>query len=51
MKQLFRIYLLVKLDDRKISIKKEKIFSYLIYNIISFSKMAGKTENKLNMNL
>ena len=38
------------------SMKKEKISSYLIYNIISFSKMATKTDfffrkNKLNMNL
>ena len=55
-KQLFRIYLPVKLTNRKISMKKEKISSYLIYNITSFSKIAGKIEfffrkSKLNMNL
>ena len=31
--------------DGKMSIKKEKFFSYLIYNIISLSKMAGKTNS------
>ena len=55
-KQLFRIHLPVKLTNRKISMKKEKISSYLIYNITSFSKIAGKIEfffrkSKLNMNL
>ena len=43
-KQLFRIYLPVKLVDGKMSMKKEEISSYLIYNIISFSKMAGKRD-------
>ena len=33
----------VKLADGKMSMKKEKNSSYLIYNIISFSKMEGKT--------
>ena len=55
-KQLFRIYLPIKLAEGKISMKKEKNSSKLIYNIASFSKMAGKTDfffrkNKLNMNL
>ena len=38
------MYLPVKLADGKISMKKEKSSLYLIYNIISFSKMAAKTE-------
>ena len=42
-KQLFRICLSVKLAYGRISIKKEKICSYLVY-IISLGKMAGKTE-------
>ena len=55
-KQLFRIYLPIKLAEGKISMKKEKNSSKLIYNIASFSKMAGKTDfffrkNKLNMTL
>ena len=37
------MYFSIKLADGKMSMKKEKISSYLIYNIISFSKMAGKT--------
>ena len=32
-----------KLADGEISVKKEKISSYLFYNVISFSKMTGKT--------
>ena len=44
-----------KTSWRKNVNEKEKISSYLIYNIISFSKMAGKAdffhESKLNMNL
>ena len=43
-KHPFRICLPVKLADEKTSIKKGKIFSYLIYNIVSLGKMAGKTE-------
>ena len=43
-KHPFRICLPVKLADGKTSIKKGKIFSYLIYNIVSLGKMAGKTE-------
>ena len=43
-KQLFRIYHPVKVAYRIMSVKKEKLSSYLIYNIISLSKMAGKTE-------
>ena len=34
----------VKLADRKMSMKKEKISSYLIYNIVTFSKMAAKAD-------
>ena len=30
--------------DEKISIKKEQIFSYLVYNFVSLGKMAGKAE-------
>ena len=33
-----------KLADGEISVKKEKISTYLIYNVISFSKMTGKTK-------
>ena len=43
-KQPFQICLLVKLTDRRISIKKEEMCSYLVYNIISLGKVAGKTE-------
>ena len=43
-KQLFRIYLPIKLAEGKISMKKEKNSSKLIYNIASFIKMAGKTD-------
>ena len=34
----------VKLPDGTMSIKNGKICSYLIYNIVSLGKMAGKTE-------
>ena len=34
----------VKLADKRMSIKKENNSSYLIYNILSLSKLAGKTE-------
>ena len=55
-KQLFRLYLPVKLAQGKMSMKKEKNSSNIIYIIISFSKIAGKTElffgkNRLNVNL
>ena len=30
--------------DERISIKKEQISSYLVYNVVSLGKMAGKTE-------
>ena len=30
--------------DERISIKKEQISSYLVYNIVSLGRMAGKTE-------
>ena len=43
-KQAFRICLPVKLTDGRMSIKKEKNCSYLIYNIVSLDKMAGKTK-------
>ena len=43
-KQLYRIYLPVNLADRRMSKKKKKnIFYYLIYAIVTLSKMAGKT--------
>ena len=41
----FRIYLPVKLADGEMSMKKENISSYLIYNIISLNKITGKTES------
>ena len=31
--------------DEKISIEKERIPSYLVYNIVSLGKMAGKAES------
>ena len=43
-KQPLQIYLSVKLADGRISIKKEEISSYLVYNIATLGKMAGKTE-------
>ena len=43
-KQPLRIGLPVKLADGRISIKKEEIFSYLVYNIVSLGKIPGKTE-------
>ena len=43
-KQPSLICLPLKLADGWMSIKKEKVSSYLIYNIASFDKMAGKTE-------
>ena len=45
--KLFEIYLPVKLAGGKMSRKNEKISSYLIYNIISFGKMAAKTGHVL----
>ena len=30
--------------DKRISIKKEQISSYLVYRIVSLAKMAGKAE-------
>ena len=30
--------------DKRISIKKEQISSYLVYNIVSLGKMIGKAE-------
>ena len=41
-KQPFWICLPVKLADGRMSVKKEKISSHLIYNISSLSKMTGK---------
>ena len=41
-KQPFRIHLPVKLDDGRMPMKKEKNYSYQIYNTVSFDKMAGK---------
>ena len=34
----------VKLVDGRISLKQEKIYSYLINNFVSLRKMVGKTE-------
>ena len=41
-KRTFRIYHAVNLADGRTSIKKEKKSSFLIYSILSFTKMAGK---------
>ena len=45
----------VKFNDGRMSIKKEKNYSFLIYDIVCMNKMAGKTgpfhEDKLNMNI
>ena len=41
-KQSFQICFPVKLTDGRISVKKEKNSSYLIYNIFSLGKMPGK---------
>ena len=43
-KHPFRIWLPVKLADGRTSMKNEVISSYLVYNIVSLGKMAGKTE-------
>ena len=43
-KQPSQTYLPVKLTDRRMSIKKGKKSSHLIYNFDSLSKMAGETE-------
>ena len=34
----------MSLADKRISIKKEQISSYIVYNIVSLSKMGGKAE-------
>ena len=44
-KHLPRIHVPVKLADGKILMKREKDSSYLIYNIVSLSKTAGKLES------
>ena len=44
-KQTFRICLPVKLADGKMSMKKEKNCSYLIFKIFNQGKMAGKPLN------
>ena len=41
-KRTFQIYHAVNLADGRMSIKKEKKSSFLIYSILSFTKMAGK---------
>ena len=41
-KQPFRICVPVKLADGKMSIKKEKNYSYLMHSIVSLGRMAGK---------
>ena len=43
-KQPFQIYFPIKLADKSISIKKEKLPSYLVHNIVGLKKMDGKTE-------
>ena len=40
-KQPFQIYVPVKLVDGRMSMKKEKKSSYVIYNNASLGKMAG----------
>ena len=47
-KQLFQICLPVKLADGRMPRRKETNFSYLIYNIISLLKMAGKCLASMN---
>ena len=37
-------YIYIYIYDKRISIKKEQISLYLVYNIISFCKMGGKAE-------
>ena len=44
MKKPFEICLSLKLADGGISMKKEEILPCLVYNIVNFGKMAGKTE-------
>ena len=45
------ISLPVKLADGRMSVKKEKNYSHLIYNIFSLGKMAAKSFSWINMNL
>ena len=45
MNQPSHICFSIKLADGRISIKKERVSSLLIYNIVSLSKMAGKTKS------
>ena len=33
--------------DKRISIKKEQIYSHLVYNIVSLGKMGGSVEDEL----
>ena len=44
-KQLVRICLPVKLADKRMSIKKEKTSSNLIYSIVKLVRMVGKTKD------
>ena len=46
-KQPFQTCFSVKLADGRMSMKKGKICSYLIYNTVSLSKMAEKKQNHL----
>ena len=52
-KQPFQICFPLKLADRRMSMKKEKNYLHLIYNIFILSKIAGNHfhEDKLKMNL
>ena len=52
-KQPFQICFPLKSADRRMSMKKDRNSSYLIYNIFNLSKIAGNLfhEDKLNMKL
>ena len=45
MKQPFQICFSIKLADGRMSIKKKRVSSHLIYNILSLSKIAGETKS------
>ena len=50
-KQSFRICLPVKLADGRMSIKKEKVYSYLIYNVHSNNNNNDNNNNNNNDNI
>ena len=41
---LYNIIIYIYIYDKRISIKKEQISLYLVYNIVSLGKMGGKAE-------